>query len=359
MPWLYGESRHIFMPRKETMEQSDQAIKTKATRETPSRTRAQKALYCLVISSMMLSLSIVIKEITEFIPFLNMPRGGSISLVMVPLVLVGLYCGPVYGIGVPLLFSVYNFFRDGVSSWTPNVPAVLLSLLLDYLIAFGIIGISSLFRKPFYEKKSWAPIAAMTISCLLRFISHFFSGIIIFNNLYDYKGPMTPDWTIGGVTFSAIYNGSYMLPTMLLGIVILALMMKPLFATLDLRIVKTLAPKNLTVTQDDSFHDSLTSGINLAEALCVGTDLLISFLTLIPVMKFGLVAYATLVLSVILIAVEIRFLIGDIKRKDRRQILFDATILFFALVSLVLSCLSIAFVYTRYFDLYKDILTKK
>lgn len=359
MPWLYGESRHVFMPGKETMEQSDQLAKTNDTRETPSRTRAQKALYCLVISSMMLSLSIVIKEITKLIPFFNMPRGGSISLVMVPLVLVGLYCGPIYGIGVPLLFSVYNFFRDGVSSWTPNVPAVLLSLLLDYLIAFGIIGISSLFRKPFYEKKSWAPIAAMTISCLLRFLSHFFSGIIIFNNLYDYKGPMTPDWTIGGVTFSTIYNGSYMLPTMLLGIVILALMMKPLFATLDLRIVKTLAPKNLTITKGDTFNDSLASGINLAKALCVGTDLLISILTIIPIMKFGLVAYATLVLSVALVAVEIRFLITDIKKKDTRQILFDATILCFALVSLVLSCLSIAFVYTRYYDFYKDILTKK
>lgn len=337
------------------MDQLNQSTNQKTNESevaSSSRSKSQKAIYSIVIAAMMLSVSIVIKEITEFIPFLNMPRGGSISLVMVPLVLVGLYCGPIYGFSIPILFSLYNFFRDGVTSWTPNTGAILLSLFLDYIVAFGIIGISSFFRKAFFEKKSWAAIAALAISCVLRFISHFFSGIIVFNNIYDYKGPVTPDWTTAGVTFSTIYNGSYMLPTMLLGVIVLALLTKPLFATMNMRVVKTLAPKNLKVEENESYKDSLTSGINLAEILCVASDLLVSVLALVPAMRFGLVAFATMGLSVIMIIVESYLLAQDIKKKDKKQMIFDITIIALSVVALALSIVAITSVYTEFYDIY-------
>ncbi|MFA5365251.1 MAG: energy-coupled thiamine transporter ThiT [Candidatus Bathyarchaeia archaeon] len=68
-------------------------------------------------------------------------------------------------------------------------------VLLDYLIAFGALGVAGFFQKRFY--------IGVTLGIFGRFLAHFLSGIIFFSSFAP-EG-MNP------LLYSAIYNGSYLL----------------------------------------------------------------------------------------------------------------------------------------------------
>ncbi len=141
--------------------------------------------------------------------------GGSISLVMIPLVLCAIRWGLGWGLGTGLVFGILKFFIGGGSAvnWQ--------SMLLDYFVAYMFVGFAGLIvRKP---KLAW--LSAL-IGCLGRFLVHFVSGITIYAEyMYDIFGlPMTNTWV-----YSVLYNGSYMLPNTVLTVLCVgALALTPL-----------------------------------------------------------------------------------------------------------------------------------
>ena len=116
--------------------------------------------------------------------------GGSITLVMVPLI----------------LFAV---------SWV--------SIIFDYSVAYGAVGLAGLFRVKGNDY-SKLPLAAF-VGCLGRFVIHFISGVTVYAQYMpeEFMG-MT---MTSPVFYSVLYNGTYMLPNTILAIVICALLMKP------------------------------------------------------------------------------------------------------------------------------------
>ena len=113
---------------------------------------------------------------------------------LVPLLLFA-YC---YGVGPGMvlgaLYGVMQFLLDGMA-WAalgaiPN--------LLDYPIAFGLLGLAGCFRG---SKAKMT--AGFVLGCFGRFMASFLSGFIFYGQ-YAPEG-VNPVW------YSLTYNGSYML----------------------------------------------------------------------------------------------------------------------------------------------------
>ncbi|MBE6927087.1 MAG: energy-coupled thiamine transporter ThiT [Ruminococcaceae bacterium] len=139
--------------------------------------------------------------------------GGSLSLVMIPLVLCAVRWGLVPGLCTGFAFGLLKYFFSG--GWALNVE----SMLLDYTVAYMAVGLAGVLRC----RANTAWLAAL-IGCFARFLVHFVSGITIYA---AYAGPI---FGIDGgcVIYSILYNGSYMLPNTVLTVVSIALLSYPL-----------------------------------------------------------------------------------------------------------------------------------
>ena len=175
-----------------------------------SRTKLRCMAECAIFVAMSIALSYVRIPIgLEFGGF-----GGSIDLVMVPLIIAAFRWGLGWGLGTGLVFGTLKFFLAG------GVAVNWQSMLLDYSVAYMFVGFAGLLMR----KKNMLPLAAL-IGCLCRFVIHFISGITIYAEyMYDIFGlPMTNVWV-----YSALYNGSYMLPNTIIAIVACLLLSIPL-----------------------------------------------------------------------------------------------------------------------------------
>ncbi len=140
--------------------------------------------------------------------------GGSVDLVMIPLIIAAYRWGLGWGLGAGLVFGTLKFFFAGGAAvnWQ--------SMLLDYSVAYMFVGFAGLFRRR--KGRMW--LAAL-VGCLGRFLIHFISGITIYAMyMEDIFGlTMTNTWV-----YSALYNGSYMLPNTILAVILCALLEKTL-----------------------------------------------------------------------------------------------------------------------------------
>ena len=143
--------------------------------------------------------------------------GGSINLVMIPLILYAVRWGAPWGILAGLAFGTLKyFFAEGTAiNWV--------SIIFDYSIAYAAVGLAGLLRAK-GGNYSKLPLAAL-IGCVGRFVIHFISGVTVYAQYMpeEFMGlTMTSP-----VFYSVLYNGTYMLPNSILAIVLCALLIKP------------------------------------------------------------------------------------------------------------------------------------
>lgn len=129
----------------------------------------------------------------EFIPFLQMPKGGSIGVSTVVLLVCSYHLGWKKAV-LSGLISVLVQFVTG-----PMYVSNLLGFFLDYLFAFSIYGIASLFPNFGYI------YTGVIITNFLRFVSHTIGGVLVWE---------TPLW--GSIT----YNAPYMIATCIVGMIL-------------------------------------------------------------------------------------------------------------------------------------------
>ncbi|MDF2592640.1 MAG: energy-coupled thiamine transporter ThiT, partial [Clostridia bacterium] len=78
-----------------------------------------------------------------------------------------------------------------------------LSILFDYIVAFGVLGLAGMFNKSLK-----GVILGVFVGVLGRFVSSVISGAIVF-------GAYAPE-TMNPWVYSMIYNSSYLLPEMII-----------------------------------------------------------------------------------------------------------------------------------------------
>ncbi len=198
-------------------------------------------------SAMLLAVAIVLELVSKmFIP--EMPFGGQVTLVsMLPVVLIsyrhgirwGLVAGVTYAllemaIGIKTVTAAFQpgYFGDGTMLLNAIVMCV-----LDYLVAFTVLGLGGIFRN-----RIESPAAALACGSLfalgLRYLTHIASGYILFSGWAEWFFTQEgfPAWGARlvealspealGLTYSAVYNGFYMLPELLLTAIVAFLLGK-------------------------------------------------------------------------------------------------------------------------------------
>ena len=156
--------------------------------KTYSKTRT------LVECALMIALGTVLANIKIF----EMPNGGSITLLsMLPFILLQMLLG---------------FYAPPAPGLLPLVGMI----LLDYVLAFTLLGLAGAIAKPFKNRLVGVAVGTAAV-CGIRFLCSFLSGVLIWGNLSD----GLPAWT-----YSLTYNGSYMLPETILTTVAAVLIYK-------------------------------------------------------------------------------------------------------------------------------------
>jgi len=135
------------------------------------------------------------------------PQGGSITAgSMIPIFLIALRWGPLWGVVTGMLAS-------GIVAWVEPFFVHPVQIVLDYPVAFGVLGLAGLFPRQ--------PVVGVVIAGALRFISHFLSGIVFFTSSARDAG-LAP-WV-----FSLFYNGGYMLPEIIISAILSMLLIRSL-----------------------------------------------------------------------------------------------------------------------------------
>jgi len=185
--------------------------------EIQKNRKNRQNLRILVECAVMIALATVLSMIKIW----EAPLGGSVTLFsMVPIIIIGLRRGPVWGLGTAFVYSLAQFMFDAgkLSGWgIAGAKAMILCVLFDYIIAFTVLGLSGLFKFAIYKTNQRskniiiAVIATLSV-CILRYISHVIVGAVVW-----YAITKAGDWneyvhTVGGWVYSIVYNMQFMLP---------------------------------------------------------------------------------------------------------------------------------------------------
>ncbi len=169
----------------------------------------------LVFSALMLALANVLSILK-----IDMPMGGGLTIAsMLPIVLVALKYGLGWSLGVSFLHGGIQLVLglDNLS-YATNIKVAIMIVLLDYIVAYGVIGFSGIFKKNMSVVKAALFGEALTFS--LRFLCHFITGWFVWDALWpnDY-GMISP-------LYSLCYNGLYMLPELIVTMIITVVILK-------------------------------------------------------------------------------------------------------------------------------------
>lgn len=137
------------------------------------------------------ALSVALGFVLSFIKVFEMPQGGSVTLAsMLPIMLFA----AVYGVGPGLLTgAVYGMLQYLQGGWFVHP----IQFVLDYPLAFAMIGLAGLYRHLPKEWSRWSLFACMILGAVGRAASATLAGIFFWE---------TAPWA------SLVYNGTYLIP---------------------------------------------------------------------------------------------------------------------------------------------------
>lgn len=199
----------------------------------------------LTESAMLLAMAIVLELVSKMV-IPEMPFGGQVTLVsMLPVVLIsyrhgvkwGLVSGVAYAliemaIGARTVAAAFQpgYFGDGVMLLNAFIMCV-----LDYLVAFTVLGIGGIFRDKI--KNPGISLMCGSLAALgARYLAHILSGYILFAGWAEWFFTQDgfPAWGAAlverlssnalGLVYSVVYNGFYMVPEIILTAVVSVLL---------------------------------------------------------------------------------------------------------------------------------------
>ena len=186
-------------------------------------------------SAMLLAIAIVLELIAKmFIP--EQTFGGQITIVsMLPVVLIAYRHGVKWGLVASFTYALLEmaigmktvsaaflpgYFGDG----TMIVNAIIMCLL-DYIVAYSLLCLGGVFRNSI-KKPGISLMCGSLVALGARYLAHVASGYILFSGWAEWYFTQEgfPAWGAGlvqalspemlGLTYSAVYNGMYMVPEM-------------------------------------------------------------------------------------------------------------------------------------------------
>lgn len=169
----------------------------------------KKTLF-LVEVAVFAALALLLDMVSNFVFSRIWPQGGSVSIAMVPVFLMAFRWGLKGGLLTGFLLGLLQVALGQGYVVHP------LQGFIDYFLAFTAVGFAGVFAKGVRDgfsnghrtKAISAIIFGVFIGSFFRYLCHFATGMIYFASS-DLKG-------FSIATFSAVYNGTYMLPSFIL-----------------------------------------------------------------------------------------------------------------------------------------------
>ncbi|MCH5297700.1 MAG: energy-coupled thiamine transporter ThiT [Ruminococcus sp.] len=164
-----------------------------------SKTQTNNKIVMLCESAIMIALATVLSMLK-----IEWPFGGSITICsMLPILVIGYRYKPIWGFFTGIVYGLIQMLL-GLSNfaYATSWMAVLMIILFDYLIAYGVVGLGGVFRK-FINNQAFALGCGALLAGVLRFVFHFISGVTVWGGFAEDM----PAWL-----YSLTYNGAYMLP---------------------------------------------------------------------------------------------------------------------------------------------------
>jgi thiamine transporter len=181
----------------------------------PSTNQMRETILATAAGGMAIALASVLSLVKLF----AMPQGGSVTAAsMLPILFVALAFGPAWGMGIGAVYGLLQFVIEPYSAhWA--------SIILDYPLAFGLLGLAGFFALPKATRLEerqilrrlggihWPMVIVAVVTGMLgRTISHVISGIVFYAS---YAGDQNP------LIYSLVYNLSYMVPEAVITLIIL------------------------------------------------------------------------------------------------------------------------------------------
>lgn len=166
------------------------------------------------------ALLIAVGTVLAQIKIFEMPFGGSVTLLsMVPFILASLRHGTRWGLLTGAVNGILQMLLGFDAPPAGTIPALIGVVLLDYMLAFMVLGLAAWFAARF-KKPFVGVVAGTAIVCFLRFVCSFLSGALLWGSYQSYY-----EWANGMSVwlYSFLYNGGYMLPELLLTTIAVAL----------------------------------------------------------------------------------------------------------------------------------------
>ena len=160
--------------------------------------------WMLVEAGMMIAMAVILGE---FVKLFEMPMGGSVTLGgMVPLFVFAYRWGGKQGM---IAGAVYGLM-DCIIGYFAMHPV---ALILDYPLAFAMIGLAGFFRKT-----TAGYLGGIIAGVVGRFICHVVSGVIFYaSNAPEGQAPLV---------YSILYNGSFLGPELVITAVLALIILK-------------------------------------------------------------------------------------------------------------------------------------
>ena len=161
------------------------------------------------------AIMVALAQALSYLKFMQLPNGGSLTPAIFPIVFFALRWGLGQGLLAGFAFGLLQLIFDGAYAWGWQ------SMLLDYLVAFTVLGLAGLGRG-----REKGIFLGTVLGGAARFVVHWVVGATVWAMYMPdafFGMTMTSPWL-----YSLLYNGFYMLIDTLLCLVIFALLFRPM-----------------------------------------------------------------------------------------------------------------------------------
>lgn len=148
--------------------------------------------------------ALALATVASLIKVFSFPFGGSITFFsMLFICLIGYFYGPKSGLMVAVAYGIIQLLLEPIVYYP-------LQLLVDYVLAFGALGLAG-----FFWKKKNGLVIGYLVAIFVRWVFATLSGYVFFGE-YAWDG-----W--GALTYSMAYNGAYIFAEGFITVIIILL----------------------------------------------------------------------------------------------------------------------------------------
>ncbi|MGD9887373.1 MAG: energy-coupled thiamine transporter ThiT [Bacilli bacterium] len=165
-----------------------------------------KDIKAMAETAVLVALGIVLQLISNLIPILQMPQGGSVSFAYLPILAIGLRRGLKFGLLGGFIFSFNHWLMDGYVLHFG-------SIFFDYLFVGLGMGLTGLFVQR--RKITFWFLLAIFVGGFVKYLMHSISGVLFFAN---YTPANQTVFFYSFIIYNLPYNGISTLLAMIVGL---------------------------------------------------------------------------------------------------------------------------------------------